>query len=354
MSPPPPATARYAGQLGLPEGWYHLGRAADLPEGGVQARTLWGEEWVLWRGPDGPVLQQAWCPHLGAHLGQGGTVDHGCVRCPFHGFAFAPDGTCVRTGYGTPPPRKARLLTRPVIVRHGLLLAWPGPTPPTWAPDDPGDEGWSDPVLHTWELRGHPQETTENSVDVGHFSWIHGYREVATVTPVTTEGPRLTATYRFLKPLVGTFAAPQEIDLTVWGLGYSRVLVRDALAGARFRILVLPTPLAADRLRLTLGFSVEDPDRADPSARWWRWLPRWMARGVVAPLVARGVARDVEQDFQVWGTKSYLDRPALAEGDGPLGRYRAWARQFYPHGEPTGHPPEAEGSPAAGTALPEG
>jgi len=25
----------------------------------------------------------------------------------------------------------------------------------------------------------------------------------------------------------------------------------------------------------------------------------------------------------------YVDNPALAKGDGPVGRYRQWARQFY-------------------------
>lgn len=38
---------------------------------------------------------------------------------------------------------------------------------------------------------------------------------------------------------------------------------------------------------------------------------------------------DVGQDVPLWEHKRYLDAPALAVGDGPIGLYRRWARQFY-------------------------
>jgi len=31
----------------------------------------------------------------------------------------------------------------------------------------------------------------------------------------------------------------------------------------------------------------------------------------------------------VWQHKRYVQPPILAEGDGPAGKYRQWARQFY-------------------------
>ena len=38
---------------------------------------------------------------------------------------------------------------------------------------------------------------------------------------------------------------------------------------------------------------------------------------------------DVEQDFVIWQHKAFVPRPALANGDGPVMRYRRWAEQFY-------------------------
>lgn len=323
--------ARFDVPPGLPEGWFFLRRSAEVPVGAVVPLRLAGEDRVLWRDAAGAAhLQSAWCPHLGAHLGHGGTVQGGRIRCPFHGFEFDGAGACVATGYGTKPPRRAQLPCVPVLERDGLVFAWLGDREPGWTPDFGDSDGWSPFGLHHWELRGHPQETTENSVDVGHFAWIHGYRDVETVEPMRPEGPLLTARYRFKKPLGHTFA-PEEIALAVWGLGYSRVEVSDKLVGAHFRLLVLPTPIEADRIRLTIGLSIQDPSRAE--ARPWRFVPRWLARGVIAPIVLRTYQGEVEADFVIWSNKSWLRRPALAEGDGPIGPYRAWAAQFYPSRE---------------------
>ncbi len=325
---PAPVPARLAVPPGIPDGWYFLRRSGALAAGVVAAVRLGGEDRVLWRHHGGAVhLQSAWCPHLGAHLGHGGTVHGDRIRCPFHGFEFDGAGACVATGYGTRPPPRAELSTLPTMERDGLIFGWHGARPPGWMPDIAPSEGWSPFALRHWELRGHPQETTENSVDVGHFAWVHGYRDVETVEPMRVDGPHLTARYRFGKPVMGAFA-PEEIALSVWGLGYSRVEVSDRLVGARFRLLVLPSPIEADRIRLTIALAIQDPSLAEATP--WRFLPRWVARHVVAPLVLRNYASDVEADFVVWNHKSWLSRPALAEGDGPIGAYRAWAAQFYP------------------------
>jgi len=49
--------------------------------------------------------------------------------------------------------------------------------------------------------------------------------------------------------------------------------------------------------------------------------------------VIREYKTDVYQDFKIWENKKYLIRTHLAPGDGPIGFYRLWARQFY--NEPT-------------------
>jgi len=47
---------------------------------------------VVWRGESGKVyVADAYCPHLGAHLGVGGEVAGECIKCPFHGWAFEGD-----------------------------------------------------------------------------------------------------------------------------------------------------------------------------------------------------------------------------------------------------------------------
>ena len=39
--------------------------------------------------------------------------------------------------------------------------------------------------------------------------------------------------------------------------------------------------------------------------------------------------RQVRQDIPIWENKRYWPRPQLCDGDGPIPRFREWARQFY-------------------------
>ena len=41
-----------------------------------------------------------YCPHLGASLGSGGTVNGNCITCPFHNWTFdGKSGECVEIPY---------------------------------------------------------------------------------------------------------------------------------------------------------------------------------------------------------------------------------------------------------------
>src|SRR6185437_1246938 len=56
-------------------GWYQVGYADELASGAVRPVRALGRDFVLWCGGDGQAhLMEAYCPHLGAHLGYGGRV----------------------------------------------------------------------------------------------------------------------------------------------------------------------------------------------------------------------------------------------------------------------------------------
>ena len=67
--------------------WYQVAWADDVPPGTTRPLQYFGEELVLWRGHDGVLrLFDAFCPHLGAHMGYGGWVEgRDELVCPFHG-----------------------------------------------------------------------------------------------------------------------------------------------------------------------------------------------------------------------------------------------------------------------------
>jgi hypothetical protein len=59
--------------------------------------------------------------------------------------------------------------------------------------------------------------------------------------------------------------------------------------------------------------------------------------GAGAPLVEailQGLQVQVEQDRPIWEHMARVERPLLVEGDGPIGIFRAWVRQFHPSTTP--------------------
>ena len=269
----------------------------------------------------------AHCTHMGAHLAHGGTVEQETIRCPFHGFCFDAAGLCTKTGYGTKPPPKARMRGWPLLERNGVLLAFHDPLhrPPSWEVPVADMTGWTRLRHGMFHLRGHPQEIAENSVDLGHFRHIHGYEEVTEVAPLETTGPCLRARYSFRRRrrALGSFRnISVSLDIQQYGLGYAFVEARTSV-GMLSRQLVMATPVGGDRIELRIGNCIRLADEG-PRSRWLSLVPRrWLAA-----LAFREFFHDVTQDLPIWNNKRYISPPALAAGDGPVGSYRKWARQF--------------------------
>lgn len=295
------------------------------------SRRFLGTNIVVFRTQNGRVAAtEAHCPHLGAHLGRGRIVGES-IECPFHGFRFDGGGRCVATGYGTKPPPKASLRSWPVDEKNGFVLAYHGPEgAPRWTIPELDWEGWSPLLTRVFHFRGHPQETSENSVDLGHFSVTHGYESVEEIRTAEVEGPRLSAEYRVRRPIkiaarrLGS--VPVRFAVTVHGLGYSTVESMTA-PGIRLRHFVLACPTETEEVELRVGIRIERIDRQ--RARTLRAVQA-LGERMVQELAFRAFCEDVEQDLPNWTTKRYVPRPSIAQGDGPIALYRRWASQFYP------------------------
>jgi nitrite reductase/ring-hydroxylating ferredoxin subunit len=320
----------------FPDGWYHVARSDEIRAGAIVSRKLAGRELAIYRTERGrAVATDGHCPHLGAAFAHGGTVVGEELRCGMHGFCFDPEGRCTRTGYGGRAPVKARLGTWPILERNGFVFVWygAGGRAPAWDIPALDTEGFSSLTTKSYRLRGHPQETTENSVDLGHLHVLHGYRDVAMTAPMRTDGAYLTASFAFTRraDFLGRGGDVRAFyKVNVHGLGYSFVEVEVPGVGFRTQQFVLSRPTDEGALDLTIGLRARLTSSAKgsfPSRLAHRALGE-----ILGQLVFKGFALDVGADFPVWNQKRFLAQPALAEGDGPIGAYRRWARQFYPSG----------------------
>lgn len=326
--------------LPIPRSWYAVAFSDEVRPGGVLARTVAEREVVIFRTRAGVAcVLDAYCPHLGAHLGIGGTVEGEALRCPFHGFRFDTGGVCVATGYGTKPPPTARARVWPLREVNGVIFVYYDPNDandaePTWEPPTLETTGWA-PLLHeAFDLHDHPQETVENSVDLGHFGIVHGYTEMTLRDEMSSDGPHFHIAYaaRRAMPFLGRLGARVQFvfDIDIYGLGCSIVTISVAQFGVTARLFVLATPTTHDRVTLALALSlreIHDAGQVHPLARL---APRALLERLIARSIHQSVIHDARQDFVIWENKRHIQPPALAQGDGPIGAFRIWARQFYP------------------------
>lgn len=305
----------------IPNGWFAVAHTRELRAGRVLEKSYFGREWVLWRDASGaPAMQDAYCPHLGAHLGDG-KICGNRLRCPFHGFEWAQSGACETTPDGRKPPR-AKLRTLPLRERAGLILAWwhAEGAAPAWEPPALDETHFTPFKFLRRTFRGHPQEICENSSDLVHFGPTHGYGNPHATSEPRIDGHVLRVDYAMTRSLdflgMPRRSAELAFSAEVFGLGFSRVHARMPSVGLAADLLVLPTPVTADVVELNFAARVKRPR-----------VP--FVGPLLRELFVRGYTSDLMADVPIWSRKRYVARPALIEGEQTILQYRKFAQQFY-------------------------
>jgi 3-ketosteroid 9alpha-monooxygenase subunit A len=179
------------GEFTFPRGWFMVADAAELQDRPLSLR-FFARDLVLYRGRASgkPALLDAYCPHMGTHLGTNTTsyivrdnvhVDGDGIRCPYHGWRFRPDGVCDDIpGLRGAIPKAACVRSWTVHESMGVIWVWYDEEglAPQWAP--PQLPEWADPAWVHWQIDHlgtlpiHGQEVVDNIADMAHFGPIHG------------------------------------------------------------------------------------------------------------------------------------------------------------------------------------
>jgi hypothetical protein len=255
-----------------PLGWFALATSEDLRLRGVLAGVLAGAPYRLRR-------------NLGGRIDASGGVSH-------------------------------------VVEQNGFVLGWfhPAGAAPAWHVPVLDERGFR-PLRHTLlQARTHPQEVYENSIDTGHFPVIHGYRDISVLRPMRRRGHEMDVSYEIGRAIpLSTRRMTARFEVHLHGIGCAHNHIEVPAFDLRVRMFAMATPTTKGHVDIRLGVTIAEESK----------LPR-----ALLPLVHRGVehgiVHDFRQDMVVWENKRYLPRPRLVEGDGPIGAFRAFCRQFYP------------------------
>jgi 3-ketosteroid 9alpha-monooxygenase subunit A len=318
----------------LPNGWFAVAWTDDLKAGEVKSLRCLGRDLVIFRARDGSVgVFDAYCPHLGAHLGFG-RVEGNRIICPFHHWEFDVTGVCQKIPHTQKIPKKAvlgilpvRETNRVIQVYHHAAQQPVAHEPATFALLE--GKGWTVCGRKQYRLRSHPYDLAENAADEVHLRTVHG---TAVVSARLEESETEFATYFELESMLGRRRLPFRVALEthIHDLGHMIITVRMGLK-ISFHIVQYVTPVERDQLEVRHLYVVKRG----------HGLP-----GIAALLAARVMLKfalvNSDRDKPIWNHKSFKRSPVLSEGDAMLGRFRRWARRFYQDGEMNGNSREMQ------------
>jgi 3-ketosteroid 9alpha-monooxygenase subunit A len=294
----------------------------ELAVGETRPLKYFGQHLAAYRGQDGQVrVLDAHCPHMGAHLGVNGVVIGNLVACPFHGWRFCEDGSCVEIPYAKKIPPKAKVKSWPVRERNGVVLVYHdtiGNPPDFEIPDIPdyGSSEWLPWSTSRYRIKTHPREIVDNLADRAHFPMVHKTE----IDEFAFEVDGHTATQRVKgRALFGSGGVdPFSSSTTYHGPGYLLMRMDGLLQNY---MLVTHTPVEENELDLWLSVRLKIVGS------------RERTEGYVAGYLDN-LKKGFEDDFRIWENKIYREPALLCDGDGPIGRLRKWYRQFFvPPGE---------------------
>jgi len=308
--------------FGIPMGWFQIAWSDEVAPGEVLPRYYVGRHLVLWRDADGAAhVNDAFCPHLGAHLGHGGRVDGCNLVCPFHGWEFGIDGANTNIPYGTRTNAKARI--RPYPVRElgdHLIMFWyhPHDAEPLWEVEEQPE--FRDPDFSEWTNKHFTvataaQEMSENSVDGPHFRYVHNTEIVPEIQSYEADGvvASMRSIQRFPTPR-GVVDGRIDVDNHGPGMGITRFsgIVDTFLVGAAI-------PIDANRTEVRFSFKTRSLGDGETTSN-------------VGRAFVKEVCKQFEEDRPIWENKAHVTRPALADTDPPFMKFRKWYSQFYAEG----------------------
>lgn len=167
--------------------WYAMEESKNVTDDKPTKVRRLSQNFVIYRDKDGNAhcLHDV-CSHRSGSLGDGRLRD-GNVECPYHGWQFNHEGSCVYIpslgADNQKIPARTKIDSYPVVEKYGLIFAFLGDLPeeerpplmaPDWNPqgyDYSGDEWrW---VTMQWPIKANYERCVENGIDPSHNEYVH-------------------------------------------------------------------------------------------------------------------------------------------------------------------------------------
>jgi phenylpropionate dioxygenase-like ring-hydroxylating dioxygenase large terminal subunit len=318
----------------VPTSWFQVEWSDVLKVGDVKPLKYFNQDLVLFRTEDGKAnLTSAYCPHMGAHLGYGGTVEGCQIKCPYHGWQWNTDGTnAIVPSEGKPSTSRRALKVWEVVESNGIIWTWHdalGRAPMWDAPPERRHEDNFLPIYphcsYKWDnIRARPQYIAENTVDLDHLIFVHKNG----VLPVIRTEEQI----------------PNYVEEGhVWANRRAHPLQSSICVGIGLVMVEFPFDETRPHRMPGILYHATTPIDDEHSDMFGTMMVRqdMTAEGCEGDVPVGNAYKRVEEqikqagrDVPIWNHMVYMERPAYTRLEGPqFMRLRRWAKQFYPDNE---------------------
>ncbi len=269
--------AEVAPPVGLPDNWYMLATAAEVPQGAVLSRELAGRDVVLYRSraTQKVTAYAAACAHMGCHL-RHAVGDKDGVRCGLHKRLIAADGAFVGQD-----GRAVKGLTQriyPVTEAYGMIFVYSGAGEPPPLPLPrllPGESYVSRPA---GQFKGDAAwfSLVANGFDMEHLATVHGrrLREDAEISYPRPDAFRLTYRSRVIGNRLGDrlikWISGDQVQASMTSWRGSMMFVESQLGARRsfFVLSMCPEAKGGTLVRCAVGVLQTRPKLTDRLRLW--------------------------------------------------------------------------------------
>ncbi len=328
--------ADYAlGPATYPRGWFIVAETKELDAGPLAVR-FFGHDFALYRGESRRIIMlDAYCKHMGTHLTAstspaivktGQQIEGDSIRCPYHGWRYAADGTCDDIPYHDGPcPKSANLKSYLVKDVMGCVMMWFDPEGGEPDYDPPLLPEWDNASWVRWELDHlgqlaiHPQEILDNMADAQHLGPTHGApceyfeNEIKDHIIIQRQGG-------FHK------VYDQMLTTATWYTGPGILLSKQKFGPQLVYELIANTPVDDGLVKVWHGVLAKAAHEVATEEDI-----------AMAKELQAGALETFAADFSVWENKQPAIKVMQLKTDGPFRTGRKWYAQFYDKRENAGN-----------------
>jgi len=181
--------------------WYVIGEKREFLSNKLYKKTVWNNDYVVWKNEENYFAMDNHCSHRGASLSNGLLIGQN-IACPYHGYEFNSNGVlCMVPGLTFKNNKCQNIKSYQIREQNGWVYlninaTLDEPILPIFEEPEAKDEMCTVNLLNI-PFNSYARLVSENSLDVMHIAYVHSFGNVQVPSPIYENPPKLCDDYPY-------------------------------------------------------------------------------------------------------------------------------------------------------------